>query len=74
MGEGFLIHWRRTGEVRTAMGANLLVLIGVLAAGTRQTTIPGSLLAASGVVAGLLTEVSLLWRKISRTDPSELPT
>ena len=56
------------------MGANLLVLIGVLAAGTRQTTIPGSLLAASGVVAGLLTEVSLLWRKISRTDPSELPT
>jgi hypothetical protein len=47
------------------MGANLLILIGVLVAGIRQSTVPGSLLAASGMMTGLLTEASLLWWKAS---------
>ncbi len=63
--QGLLIGQKRTGEVRTAMGANLLILIGVLVAGIRQSTVPGSLLAASGMVAGLLSEASLLWWKAS---------
>jgi hypothetical protein len=64
--QGLLISRKRTGEVRTAMGANLLTLIGVLAAGIQQGTVPGSLLAASAMTAGLLTEASLLWWKASQ--------
>jgi len=64
--QGLLIGRERTGEVRTAMGANLLILTGVLAAGIRQGTMPGSLLAASAMTAGLLTEASLLWWKASQ--------
>jgi hypothetical protein len=63
--QGLLICQKRTGEVRTAMGANLLIVIGVLVTGIRQSTMPGSLLAASGMTAGLLTEASLLWWKAS---------
>jgi len=63
--QGLLIGRTRTGEVRTAMGANLLILIGVLAAGIRQGTVPGSLLAASAMTAGLLAEASLLWWQAS---------
>jgi hypothetical protein len=68
--QGLLIGRKRTGAVRTAMGANLLILTGVLVAGIRQRTVPGSLLGASGMTAGLLTEVSLLWWKASQMDPS----
>jgi hypothetical protein len=71
--QGLLIDRKRTGEVRTAMGANLLILIGVLVAGIRESTVPGSLLAASGMTAGLLAEASLLWWKASQMEPAKLP-
>ena len=63
--QGLLIGQKRTGAVRTAMGANLLVLIGVLVAGVRQGSVPGSLLAASAMTAGLLAETGLLWWQAS---------
>jgi hypothetical protein len=70
--QGLLIGQKQTGDVRTAMAAHLLILIGVLVAGVRQSTVPGSLLAASGMTAGLLTEASLLWWKASRRIPQSV--
>jgi hypothetical protein len=67
--QGLLISQKRTGAVRTAMGVNLLILIGVLVAGIRQGTVPGSSLAASAMAAGLLAEVGLLWWQVSRLNP-----
>ncbi len=64
--QGLLIHRKQTGEVRTAMGVNLLVLVGVLFIGIRQGTLPGFLLAAVAMSAGLLVEVCWLWWRASR--------
>ncbi len=63
--QGLLIGRKQTGQVRTAMAANLLILIGVLVVGVQQSAAPGSLLAASGLAAGLFVEASLLWWKAS---------
>lgn len=63
--QGLLIHRRRTADVRTAMGANLLTLSGVLLVGIGQGTMPGFLLAAVAMTMGLLAEVGWLWWQVS---------
>jgi O-antigen/teichoic acid export membrane protein len=61
--QGLLIGRERTVAVRTAMTANLLLLVGVLAVGIRLSSVPGSLLAAFALTVGLLVEAGLLgWR------------
>lgn len=59
--QGLLIGRQRTAQVRTAIGANLLMAGSVLVIGIHQGALPGFLLAVVALTTGLLAETAVLW-------------